>query len=367
MLPIALATLDCSGGPGPGGTVVGTQSNVSVHLVGAPSDGVQALNLAIEKVEVNGPNGWVSVASPNAAFPIATLVDGSSAALATAASLPPGTYTALRLALGQSSTAQLRGGNVLPLALVAPATVIPLNLAISSNFVDLVLIVDPGRSVQPKGSALVFAPELAAVDRNASGAITGKFTDNVGQPLAGALVTAQYFQAFGEPSILRRTLTHADGTYQLDLLPYGTPCYAVCLPQVAGRVFDPQASAAFLPQAGAAAATFNASFNPRTDLGSASGTVTPVTNAFQGDEITLLFGAIPAGGVPESFIIGTSPGILVGSAETWAFASLPAGSTYQLRAARRTWATDGTYQTDRRFSEDYGFLANLNFTYGFLF
>lgn len=360
--------LECGGGgSGPGTPVSGAQSNLSVHLVGGPGDGVQALSLAIQKVEANGPNGWVAVASPNASYSLTSLVDGSSATLAGSSNLAPGVYTAVRLTLGQGSTAQLAGGNVLPLALVAPVFVAPINLSMAATAMDLTLIIDPGRSVQPRGSTLSFAPEWSAVARTASGMISGKLTDGAGQPLGGALVTAQYFQAFGEPVILRRALTHADGTYQLDLLPFGTSCYAVCLPQVAGRVFDPKASAAFTPQSGAAAFSFSASFNQRTDLGSVSGTVTPVTNAGQGDEVTLLFGAILAGGAPESFIIGTSPGLLSGNLEIWAFTRLPAGSTYQLRAARRTWATDGTSTSTRRFSDDYGFLANLNFTYDFGF
>jgi len=361
--------ISCGGGGGSGNgtTVTGTTSNLLVHLVGAPGDGVQALSLAIQKVELNGPNGWVTVASPNAAFSIITLVDGSSAALATGANLAPGTYTSLRLTLGQGSTAQLVGGNALPLVSTAQVFVIPFVLNINSNIADLTLIVDPGRSVQPRGSTLVFTPELIAVDRNASGSITGKFTDSVGQPLAGALVTAQYFQAFGVPAIQRRALTRADGSYTLDLLPFGIDCYAVCFPQVGSRAFNPKASAAFTPQTGSPTATFTTSFTPRTDLSSTSGTVTPVTTSTQGDEIQLFYGPILAGAVIQSFIIGTSPGVQQGGTESWAFTSLPAGSTYQLRAKRRTWSADGTFIEQTRFSDDYGFLANLNFRYDFFF
>ncbi len=366
-LTALLVLVACGGGGGGTPVITPTGSNLSVHLVGSSGDGVQALSLAIQKVELSGPQGWVTVATPNAAYSVVGLVDGSSATLATGSNLSSGTYTSLRLTLGQGSTAQLVGGNALALVPVASAFVIPLNLTIGSTAADLTIIVDPGRSVQPRGSTLVFAPELQAVDRNASGFITGKFTDSFGQPLAGALVTAQYFQAFGEPVIQRRVLTRVDGGYTLDLLPFGTACYAVCFPQVGAKAFDPKASPAFTPQAGATTLTFNASFNQRTDLGSASGTVTPVTNTAQGDEITLLFGAITAGGVPESFIVNTSPGSLAGNVETWAFTRLPAGSTYQLRALRRTWATDGIFASTTKFSEDYGFLAILNFTYDFFF
>ena len=359
--------LSCSGGSGPGTTVIGTTSNLSVHLVGAPGDGVQALSLAIQKVELSGPNGWVTVASPNAAFSLVSLVDGSSAALTTAANLAPGTYTLLRLTLGQGSTAQLVGGNALSLAPVAQVFVIPFNLTIGSNVADLTLIVDPGRSVQPRGTMLVFAPELRAVDRNASGSITGKFTDSLGQPLAGALVTAQYFQAFGEPVIQRRVLTHADGSYTLDLLPFGTACYSVCFPQEGVKAFDPKASAVFTPQTGSPTTTFTTSFTTRTDLSSTSGTVSPTAGLTQGDEIQLFYGPIQAGGITQSFIIGTSPGVQQGSSESWAFAKLPAGSTYQLRAKRRTWSTDGTFVELRSLSADYSFGENMNFRYDFFF
>lgn len=359
--------LSCSGGSGAGTPVTRTESNLSVHLVGSPGDGVKALSLAIQKVELYGPQGWVTIATPNAAYSLVSLVDGSSAALATGANLALGSYSSLRLTLGQGSTAQLMGGNALPLTPVAQVFVLPFALTIGSNMADLTLIVDPGRSVQPRGNTLGFAPELRAVDRNASGAITGKFTDNLGQPLAGTLVTAQYFQSLGEPAILRRALTRTDGSYTLDLLPFGTPCYAVCLPQVGARAFNPQSSAAFTPQAGAPTATYTTSFTPRTDLSSTSGTVTPVTNSVQGDEIQLFYGPIPAGGEIQSFIIGTSPGILMGGSETWAFTGLPAGSTYQLRAKRRAWSADGTFTEQLRFSDDYAFLVNLNFPYSFFF
>lgn len=369
VLPTALLFLvACSGGGGDGkSNITRTASNLSVHLVGSPGDGVQALSLAIQKIELNGLQGWVTVASPNAAFSVVTLVDGSSAELATGANLAAGTYSSLRLTLGQGSTAQLAGGNALPLVPAAQAFVIPFNLAISSNVADLTLIVDPGRSVQSRGSTLVFAPELRAVDRNASGAITGKFTDSLGQPLVGALVTAQYFQAFGEPAILRRALTRADGGYTLDLLPFDTACYAVCFAQVGTRAFEPRASAVFTPQTGAATATFTTGFSQRADLASTSGTVSPSAGPAQGDEIQLLFGPIQAGGVTQSFIIGTRAGIQQGSTESWAFTKLPAGSTYQLRLKRRTWSPDGTFIEQTRFSDDYGFLANLNFPYDFIF
>lgn len=359
--------LSCSGGSGPGDKATGTTSNLSVHLVGAPGDGVQALSLAIQKVELNGPNGWVAVASPNAAFSLMTLVDGSSAVLANGASLASGTYTSVRLTLGQGSTAQLAGGNAVPLVPVAQVFVLPFNLTIGSNVANLTLIVDPGRSVQPKGSTLVFAPEWRAVDRNATGSISGTFTDNLGQPLAGALVTAQYFQAFGEPVILRRALTRANGAYTLDLLPFGTACYSVCFPQVGARSFDAKASLVFTPQSGSPSGTFTTSFSPRTDLSSTSGTVTPVTNSSQSDEIQLVFGPILAGSEIQSFIIGTSPGIQQGSAESWAFTKLPGGSTYQLRAKRRTWSPDGSFAEQTRFSGDYAFLTNMDFHYDFFF
>ncbi len=362
-----LAACSGGGGSGVGTSFTGTQSNCSVHLVGGPGDGVQSLSLAIQKVEVNGPSGWVTVASPNAAYSLPTLVDGSSGTLAANFNLAAGAYTALRLTLGQGSTAQLIGGNTLPLTSVAPVFLIPCSFAVSTNVVDITMVIDPGRSVQPRGGTLRFAPEWRVVDRNSSGTISGKLTDGAGLPLAGALVTAQYFPAFGDPAILRRALTHADGSYQLDLLPFGTACYAVCFPQVSGKVFDPKASAPFTPQAGAASATFNTAFSSRTDLSSTSGTVAPITNAVQGDEVYLVFGSILAGGVSESFIIGTSPGVLAGNVETWAFPRLPAGSTYHLRATRRTWAADGTSTLTRKFSDDYGFLANFNFSYDFSF
>ncbi len=365
MLPMLMAA--CSGGGGGKTDVIRTESNFSMHLVGAPGDGVQAISLAIQKVELNGPSGWVTVASPNASFSLISMVDGSSAALATGVNLPSGTYTSLRLALGQGSTGQLTGGSAMPLALVAQVFVIPVNLTMGSNVADLTLIVDPGRSIQPKGNSLVFAPELRAVDRNASGSITGKFTDGAGQPLAGALVTAQSFRAFGEPVIQRRALTRADGNFTLDLLPFGTPCYAVCLPKVGSRVFASKASAAFTPQTGSPTATFTTNFTQNTDLSSTSGTVTPVTNQAQGDEIQLVYGPVLAGGETLSFIVGTSPGILEGSVETWVFTGLPAGSTYQLRAARRTWSADGTFSEQLRFSDDYAFLKNMNFPYTFFF
>lgn len=359
--------LSCSGGSGGGTPVTHTESNFSVHLVGAPGDGVQAISLAIQKVELSGPQGWVTVASPNAAFSLVSLVDGSSAALATGVNLASGTYTSLRLTLGQGSTAQLTGGNVLSLAPVAQVFVIPFNLSIGSNVADLTLTVDPGRSVQPKGSTLVFAPELRAVDRNATGSITGKFTDSLGQPIAGALVTAQYFQGFGEPVIQRRALTHTDGSYVLDLLPFGTPCYVVCFPQIGSRIFSPKASAVFTPQSGAITATFTTSFTTQTVLGSFSGSVTPITNSNQGDEIQLFFGPILAGSEIQSFIISTSPGILVDGAETWAFPRLPVGSTYQLRAKRRTWSAEGAFVEQTHYSEDYAVSENQDFRYDFFF
>lgn len=366
--PLFGLLLSCSGGGTGGPNITLGQSIFSIHLVGGPGDGVESLSLSIQKVELNGAQGWTVIATPASAYSITTLVDGSSATLASGtSSLQPGAYTALRLTMGTGSTAQLVGGNALPLLSAAPVFVIPVNFNLTNSAVDLTLIVDPGRSVQPQGNTLLFTPEFRVVDRNLSGGIVGKFSDAAGPPISGALVTAQTFQALGEPVILRRVLTHADGSYALDLLPYGVASYAVCFPQASGKVYEPKASAAFTPQAGAAMATFNTNFITRSDLASTSGKMIPSASAAQGDEIKLLFGAIQAGATPQMFIIGTSPGIQAGSAETYGFQKLPAGSTYQIRPTRRTWSADGAFVPITKFSDDLGFLANTNTPWDFSF
>jgi hypothetical protein len=282
-------------------------------------------------------------------------------------SLPAGSYAALRLSFEPSATLRLLDGSTATVPLpVAQATA-----AVSLSVGDLVpteaaVLLDPGRCLQVRGAARAFMPLLQAVDRRRTGAVSGRITEAGGGGIPGLVVTAQAFEAFGEPRILRRTLTRADGSYTLDLLPWGQAQHVVTWVSAGGRAFDPRATAAFTPSEANAAVTADLAVPPRLDASSVSGTLTPPATAAQADEVELTYGPVQAGSTATLFIVGARIAT-VGASETYTFGPFPQGSTYQLRVRRRTFAPDGTVSTVSRYGDDLGFLTGVTNVVDFQF
>lgn len=363
VLPLA-ALLGCSGGscactPAP------PAGSVSLSLAGGVAEGLQGFTVAITKVEALGSGGWVEGSRARTAVDLAAL--GSSVQALGALSLPPGTFSALRFTFEAPASARLADGSAVAVAVPVPLAIVPVAFSVGDlAAVDLAVLLDPGRSLQVRNGGQVLRPDLRAVDRRRAGSLSGRLTESNGQPLAGAVVSVQWFEAFGEPRILRRALTKADGAYTLDLLPYGVAQHLVSWTTAGARAFEPRATAAFTPSAAQPSFTADLVVPPRVDTAGVSGALTPVAAADQSDEVELTYGPIQAGAEATLFIVGTRTAS-VQTAETYAFGPFPQGSTYQLRVRRRTWAADGAATVTSRYGDDLGFLTGITNVVDFQF
>lgn len=359
------ASLGCGGGGCGCSEPAPSRPAVSLFLASGPAEGIQSLSIALTKVEAQGPGGWVAGSQARSAVDLVVL--GSGQQPLGSLTLPAGAYTALRLTFEASASVRFQDGSTATVAVPVTQAVAPVGLSVGDlAATEVAVIVDPGRSLQSRAGSWAFLPVLQAVDRRRTASVAGRITESGGAPVAGLVVSSQAFESLGEPRLLRRALTRADGTYTLDLLPYGQAQHVVTWAAAGGRAFEPRATAPFTPSEAMAAVTADLVVPPRLDSASVSGSLTPLASAIQSDEVELTFGPIQAGPAPTLFIVGARLAA-VGASETYAFGPFPQGSTYQLRVRRRTFAADGTVAVVSRYGDDLGFLTGITNVVDFQF
>lgn len=363
-LPLLAGALACGGGGC--GCGEAPTSTVGLALSGGAAEGLQAFTVAVTKVEALGAAGWVEGSRKRSSVDLVALAPPASQFLDSLA-LPPATYTALRLTFESPASARLADGSTVSVAVPVALAAAPITFSAGDiASVDLALILDPGRCLQARGGGYALMPALLAVDRRRSGSIAGRLTESNGQPLPGAVVSVQWFEGLGDPRIARRALTRADGTYTLDLLPFGVAQHLVSWSTAGARAFEPRATAAFTPSSAQAAFAADLVVPARPDSAAVSGTISPAASATQSDEVELTYGPVQAGSLATLFIVGAKPASVQAS-ESYAFGPIPQGSTYQLRARRRTWAADGSSSVSTQFSTDLGFLTGITHVVDFQF
>lgn len=333
---------------------------VQVDVVGGVGEGLQSLTVEVTKVEVQLPAGWVTLTTQPWVFDALAVAPPS-----TGATLPlTGSLTALRLTFGARSRAVLADGSTVSLPSPQPVMEVPVDvpMGLEGGSVHLALVLDPGLSVHRREGGYAFFPELRATDYYAPGRIQGQVLNAAGQPLPGVVVTAQSSSTPGEPRLLRRALTGADGRYSLAQLPAGTACHAVTWIAGRGGSYAPQASAAFTPTSAAPSATADFRLTARTDTATLQGLHAPAAGTAQAGIALLGYGAVNAGGNPQFFFVGATPTLLEGGQERHAFAGLPQGGAYQVRGRRRSWDANGHVSEDWRRSPDLGVLAGVDAT-----
>ena len=321
--------------PAQGGGPAPVPGSLNLYLVDAIVEDYQELNLNIQKVEVataspTGGESWVTLGTPNKTVNVLTLVGGNTEMLAAGVSLPSGSYGKLRLHLGDSTVRTAEGLQplVLPEAL-AQGILIDADLhvdgqAVTDAFVDL----DAARSVQVVTTGgvkrFVLHPMARAVDARRTGSISGQLVAaKNGEGLGGAVVYAERTDVNGQPIVVRSTVTAADGSYTLDLLPLGQSYYVVSMPKVDWKVFDPQASAAIALSPETPVGTFSATFTQNSATGGISGTITPAVAADENDHIDLA-AELPVGAGKQRFVVRTTTPQLT-TRESFRYDSIPSG------------------------------------------
>ena len=328
------------------------EGRVNVRLVDAPGD-YQEINLHVVRVEIHATGGWRTIGEPDVTVNLLTLRNGVSATLVDGATVPAGSYTQMRLVLGDGNTVRLADGSLHDLVvpsgqrsgvkLLARFTVEP------NTTRDVYVDFDGAHSIMLHRTGAsekwVLRPVIHASDRLATGAIGGKLTDaQTGAGLPGVEVTAQRVDASGEATIVRAGSTAPDGSYVLDLLPAGGTYFVVSQPVVGTASFAARASAGVAVTEVAPTSAVNLSFPLAAAVGALAGTVTPAAES-DGDTV-LARASVDAGGTARTLVVRTAVPAVTSGVESWSMVLLPAGD-YALEVVRRTVDAAGDETTAR--------------------
>ena len=334
-----------------GGSSSGSGSGtMSVHLVDGPISGYQNIYINIQRVEINGPSGWVTLSTPNQTYDLLSLTNGLSATLANGATLPAGHSGQMRLVLGSGNTLVLSDGSSHPLTTpsgMQSGLKLVVSFDVQAGTTDDVFIdFDATHSIQVNHTGAsdkyILRPTLRAFAKAATGSVSGKLVDGLNAPLAGAEVFAETLDASGSPTLVRSAITASDGTYTLDLLPDGGTYFIVSQPITATASYNAQASAGFMISSATPTFTWNASFTQALATGLVTGTYASVAASNQSDVVDLLQ-SLPEGSTAATgtFAVQTQMAAVAGLTESYAFSAEPTGD-YTVRSTRTTLNADGS-------------------------
>lgn len=320
---------------------------MNVHLVDGPALEYSELNLHVVRVEISKDGeGWMTLGTPDTTVNLLSLTGGVAETLVDGKSIPAGTYGQLRLVLGPGNTIRTADG----LHDLKVPSGMQSGVKLNVHFVvepdttkDVFIDFDAHRSifVHQAGNSMqyILRPVVRAFDRVVTGAVKGRLTDAATQaPLPGVEVMAETLDVAGKPSVARSTLTGADGTYVLDLLPVDGAYWVVAQPRVATVAYQAGAAGPFGVTPEAPVVTSDLAFAKADGTGAVDGTILPLPAADQSDDVTLL-GTVPVSAVNRTFVLRGTPAAVSGGLETYAIDLLPAG-TYSLFVTRAT--SDGT-------------------------
>ena len=238
-------TLTSCGGDSNGGS--GSTGKVSLSLTDAPNPDYEAVYVTISEIQVHRADAeegsWQTILSPNATYNLLDLINGETAELGVA-TLPTGTYTQMRLILGDTPDDTeniLEGSHPYANYLVTNEDE-AIELKVPSGFqtgiklvhtfdveagrtIGLILDFDAGRSVVKAGNSgnWLLKPTIKIIDTLNLALLTGIVTTG-GIPVPGAHVSAQTYDAgTDEAAIVVSTLTSSEpgseGAYLMYLEP----------------------------------------------------------------------------------------------------------------------------------------------------
>ena len=208
----------------------GATEFVAVWVGDSPLDAVDEVWFTIERVELMGPEGPVTVSDERRTLDLLTLQNGVRELLGEV-EVPAGTYERVRVTLAAPSAAAFRvrtEGTDRPLLLRGSRVVeIPLRQELEGDGrTEIHLDVNVRTSVVRGGDVWYLDPAMAAVRTDRAGFASGRVVDGAdGPPIGGATVSAQ--RAGVEAASTR---TRYDGTYELGPLPPGVYDVVVTAP-----------------------------------------------------------------------------------------------------------------------------------------
>lgn len=177
----------------------GTDSNfgtMTVEMTDAPIDSADAVNVTIEKVEVNnqdGSDGWTVISEPKKTYNLLELTNGETTVLGSE-ELEAGTYNQIRLVLAKDGHNIVVDGEKYALTVPSGAqTGIKLNIHAEiepdEEFV-LLLDFDASRSVVKAGGRYLLKPVIHVSNKAETGRIAGAVNPAEAQPTVFAIANS---------------------------------------------------------------------------------------------------------------------------------------------------------------------------------
>lgn len=209
------------------GSDAGT-GTMTVEMTDAPIDSADAVNVDIERVEVNragDPDGWTTLNETKETYDLLNLANGATAVIGSAA-LEAGTYPQIRLILAEEGHSVEIDGNVYDMKVPSGAqTGIKLNInAEIEEDVEYVVLLDfdASRSVVQAGSSEQVPYLLSPVIKAKEKAITGNIEGTV-EPANSEPVVYAIDNSGSEADTLASTVANTeDGYFKLIGLEEGT-------------------------------------------------------------------------------------------------------------------------------------------------
>lgn len=201
---------------------------MTVEMTDAPIDTADAVNVDIERVEVNrvgDPDGWTTLNETKETYDLLNLANGATAVIGSAA-LEAGTYPQIRLVLAEEGHSVEVDGNVYDMKVPSGAqTGIKLNInaEIEEDIEYVVLLdFDASRSVVQAGSSEQVPYLLNPVVKAKEKAITGNIEGTV-EPAGSEPVVYAIDNSGTEADTLASTVANTeDGYFKLIGLEEGT-------------------------------------------------------------------------------------------------------------------------------------------------
>lgn len=182
------------------GCDMGSDSNtgtMTVEMTDAPIDSADAVNVNIERVEVNrtgDPDGWVTLNETQQTYDLLSLANGATAVIGSAA-LEAGTYPQIRLILAEQGHSVEVDGNVYDMRVPSGAQTgvkLNINAEIEEDIEYVVLLdFDASRSVVQAGSSeqvpYLLKPVVKAKEKAITGNIEGTVDPATSEPVVYAI------------------------------------------------------------------------------------------------------------------------------------------------------------------------------------
>lgn len=175
----------------------GDTGTMTVEMADAPIDSADAVNVFIERVEVNrvdDPNGWTTLSEPQQSYDLLELTNGATTVIGSA-ELEAGTYPQIRLILSQGGHSVEIDGTVYDMFVPSGAqTGVKLNInAEIQEDIEYVLLLDfdASRSVVEAGqndqNPFILKPVIKVTEKAITGNIEGTVDPATAEPVVYAL------------------------------------------------------------------------------------------------------------------------------------------------------------------------------------